>query len=131
MPSKACLFTVDKATGLLGPASYRRSPNREPRPGGVDPSLIVVHGISLPPGEFGGAEIEALFTNTEGADLEMRLYNPIGEVIDNSMGFENNESIERTTANGELLAAGTYFVEMYGYNDADQNEYTLNLTISP
>ncbi|MCG8371134.1 MAG: 1,6-anhydro-N-acetylmuramyl-L-alanine amidase AmpD [Proteobacteria bacterium] len=64
MASKACLFTVDKATGLLGPASYRRSPNREPRPGGVDPSLIVVHGISLPPGEFGGAGIEALFTNT-------------------------------------------------------------------
>ena len=26
--------------------------------------MIVVHGISLPPGEFGGPEIEALFTNT-------------------------------------------------------------------
>jgi AmpD protein len=25
--------------------------------------MIVVHGISLPPGEFGGPEIEALFTN--------------------------------------------------------------------
>jgi AmpD protein len=26
--------------------------------------MIVLHGISLPPGEFGGPEIEALFTNT-------------------------------------------------------------------
>ena len=26
--------------------------------------MIVVHGISLPPGEFGGPGIEALFTNT-------------------------------------------------------------------
>ena len=26
--------------------------------------MIVVHGISLPPGEFGGPEIEALFTNS-------------------------------------------------------------------
>jgi len=26
--------------------------------------MIVVHGISLPPGRFGGTEIEALFTNT-------------------------------------------------------------------
>ena len=26
--------------------------------------MIVLHGISLPPGEFGGSEIEALFTNT-------------------------------------------------------------------
>jgi len=25
--------------------------------------MVVVHGISLPPGEFGGPEIEALFTN--------------------------------------------------------------------
>jgi AmpD protein len=27
------------------------------------PELIVVHGISLPPGEFGGPWIDALFTN--------------------------------------------------------------------
>ena len=28
-----------------------------------DPELIVIHSISLPPGEFGGHEIEQLFTN--------------------------------------------------------------------
>lgn len=39
------------------------SPNHEPRPDGVDISLLVVHAISLPPGEFGGPAIEALFTN--------------------------------------------------------------------
>ena len=39
------------------------SPNQDARPDGTDPSMIVVHGISLPPGEFGGPEIEALFTN--------------------------------------------------------------------
>ena len=40
------------------------SPNRDERPDGAVPSLIVVHGISLPPGKYGGDEIEALFTNT-------------------------------------------------------------------
>ncbi len=40
------------------------SPNHDARPTGVEPSLIVVHGISLPPGEFGGRAIDALFTNT-------------------------------------------------------------------
>lgn len=64
MASKSCLFTVDKATGLLEPAAYCKSPNRDPRPDAVEPVMIVVHGISLPPGEFGGNEIEALFTNT-------------------------------------------------------------------
>ena len=30
----------------------------------MEPDLIVVHGISLPPGEFGGPWIDRLFTNT-------------------------------------------------------------------
>jgi len=64
MASKSCLFAVDKATGLLEPAVQCLSPNRDARPGSADASLIVIHGISLPPGKFGGPEIEALFTNT-------------------------------------------------------------------
>lgn len=47
---------------LLG-ARHCPSPNRDARPAGVDPSLIVLHGISLPPGEFGGSAIEELFCN--------------------------------------------------------------------
>ena len=39
------------------------SPNRDARPPGCDISLIVVHGISLPPGEYGGAWIDDFFTN--------------------------------------------------------------------
>ena len=39
------------------------SPNCAPRPGGEAPSLLVVHGISLPPGEFGGGHIQRLFCN--------------------------------------------------------------------
>lgn len=39
------------------------SPNFGPRPEGVPVSLVVIHSISLPPGVFGGGEVEALFTN--------------------------------------------------------------------
>lgn len=56
-------FTVNTDTGLLDPARLCLSPNRDARPAGVDPSLIVVHGISLPPGQFGGPGIEDLFCN--------------------------------------------------------------------
>jgi len=38
------------------------SPNADERPHG-EVSLIVLHAISLPPGQFGGNAIEALFTN--------------------------------------------------------------------
>jgi N-acetyl-anhydromuramoyl-L-alanine amidase len=39
------------------------SPNCDERPTDCDVSLIVVHGISLPPGEYGGCWIDDLFTN--------------------------------------------------------------------
>jgi AmpD protein len=39
------------------------SPNQDERPAGTEISLLVVHSISLPPGEYGGDSIERLFTN--------------------------------------------------------------------
>ena len=48
----------------MRPARQAPSPNFDRRPAGVDADLIVVHGISLPPGEFGGPWIDLLFTNT-------------------------------------------------------------------
>jgi AmpD protein len=40
------------------------SPNHGPRPDGARIDLLVLHSISLPPGEYGGDGVEALFTNT-------------------------------------------------------------------
>lgn len=40
------------------------SPNHDARPEDVQPDLLVLHNISLPPGEFGGDAIEHLFSNT-------------------------------------------------------------------
>lgn len=55
---------VDSGSGLLLEARQVSSPNCDDRPEGVPIDLIVVHGISLPPGEYGGPWIDALFTNT-------------------------------------------------------------------
>jgi len=56
-------LVVDTQGGLIEPARQCTSPNQDARPDGAQPELIVVHGISLPPGEFGGTAIEELFTN--------------------------------------------------------------------
>jgi AmpD protein len=56
-------FAIDTDRGLLELARQEPSPNCDERPPGVEPDLIVVHGISLPPGEFGGPWIDQLFTN--------------------------------------------------------------------
>jgi AmpD protein len=58
------VLRVDPAGSLLRGATQRLSPNCDARPPGVLPELIVVHGISLPPGEFGGPWVDRLFCNT-------------------------------------------------------------------
>jgi AmpD protein len=55
---------VDSASGLLRGARQVPSPNFDARPDGILPELIVVHGISLPPNQFGGPWIDQLFTNS-------------------------------------------------------------------
>lgn len=39
------------------------SPNSGPRPGKTPIDLIVIHSISLPPGQFGNGNVQRLFTN--------------------------------------------------------------------
>ena len=49
--------------GWFSDASRCPSPNFDARPQGEKISLVVVHAISLPPGEFGGPYVEAFFSN--------------------------------------------------------------------
>jgi len=60
---------VDLESGLMQNARQVASPNHDARPDGAEAELIVVHGISLPPGEFGGPWIERLFMNTLPLDM--------------------------------------------------------------
>jgi AmpD protein len=51
------------ADGLAFGVPFVPSPNCDDRPAGAVIDLLVIHAISLPPGEFGGGAIEALFLN--------------------------------------------------------------------
>ena len=53
---------VDIPTGLLIGVKQVLSPYFDARPSGMVADLVVLHGISLPPGEFGGPWISRLFT---------------------------------------------------------------------
>jgi len=52
-----------RLTGRYPGSRWVPSPNFGPRPEGAPISLLVVHNISLPPGQFGGSEIEDFFCN--------------------------------------------------------------------
>ncbi|MCP4488210.1 MAG: 1,6-anhydro-N-acetylmuramyl-L-alanine amidase AmpD [Gammaproteobacteria bacterium] len=55
-------LTID-AAGWLQTVDVMRSPNFDARPGNTKIRLIVIHAISLPPGEFGGGHIQQFFSN--------------------------------------------------------------------
>ncbi|KPC54100.1 1,6-anhydro-N-acetylmuramyl-L-alanine amidase AmpD [Amantichitinum ursilacus] len=52
------------AAGWYANARHVPSPNQSPRPDGVAVDVLVLHNISLPPGQFGGDTVEQLFTNS-------------------------------------------------------------------
>jgi len=54
---------ADLVSGLVEGVRYIPSPNCDPRPEGMAPEVLVIHSISLPPGQFGGPGIEQLFCN--------------------------------------------------------------------
>ncbi len=56
-------MTIDSSPDQLPDARQVPSPNCDERPADCYIGLIVIHNISLPPGNYGGPEIEQLFTN--------------------------------------------------------------------
>lgn len=51
------------ACGWLSGVVHVPSPNCDARPEGVEATLLVIHAISLPPGQFGSDDVQSLFTN--------------------------------------------------------------------
>ena len=60
------------ANGWVSGVRRIASPNCDIRPPGTAIDLLVIHNISLPPGEFGGDAVVQLFTNT--LDMEAHPY---------------------------------------------------------
>lgn len=58
------MLDIDVASGLLKDARWVPSPNCDERPPGTAIEVMIIHAISLPPGEFGGPAIEQLFCNS-------------------------------------------------------------------
>lgn len=59
---------IDHSLGLCIDAALKLSPNHDERPDPADISGIIIHNISLPPGEFGGDDIEDFFLNQLDCD---------------------------------------------------------------
>jgi len=59
---------LDKPTGIIDTAEFIASPNFDEREHCDSPEVIIIHCISLPPGEYGRGEIQRFFQNQLCAD---------------------------------------------------------------
>ncbi|MBI3547274.1 MAG: 1,6-anhydro-N-acetylmuramyl-L-alanine amidase AmpD [Gammaproteobacteria bacterium] len=57
------LIRIDLSSGIVREARFVSSPNFDARPEGSPIDLLVIHSISLPPGQFDGSDIEQFFCN--------------------------------------------------------------------
>lgn len=57
-------FRINQQTALLEPVKYLASPHCDERPADTDIDMVVIHGISLPPNEFGSDVVEKFFCGT-------------------------------------------------------------------
>ena len=66
-------MSVDPLSGMLLGATQVLSPHQDARPPECTIDLVVVHGISVPPGQFGGPWIDQLFSGDLSAAVQARL----------------------------------------------------------
>jgi len=59
---------LNLTTGIIDSADYIASPNYDERDPNCIPEVIIVHCISLPPGEYGSGDVARFFTNQLSAD---------------------------------------------------------------
>lgn len=110
---------IDIETGLLREAIQVPSPNCDERPVGTEINLLVIHGISLPPGEFGGPWIDALFTKALPADAHPYFQEICGlEVSSHLLVRRNGRIVQYVPFNRRAWHAGvSVFAGRHRCND--------------
>ncbi|MEO5367387.1 MAG: clostripain-related cysteine peptidase, partial [Magnetococcus sp. WYHC-3] len=71
-----------------------------------------------------GSSVELAFNHARG-DLDMTLYDAQGQQVGGSYGVGNSETVSLNS-----LSAGTYYLQVYGWNNAVNPDYTLSITQS-
>lgn len=75
-PTRVRALRLDSLSAWIEGVRRTPSPNQDARPGESDIEMLVLHGISLPPGSFGTPYVEALFRN----ELDPRLHPFFAEI---------------------------------------------------
>lgn len=93
-------FELD-ALGWAGGTRHLASPNRDARPPGQAIELIVIHSISLPPGQFGGDVVDALFLNRLDCSAHPYLAQLVGLRVSSHFFVRRDASVAQFVPCGE------------------------------
>ncbi len=84
---------LDRSSQLIKGIQQISSPNFDDRPLGMEPEVIIIHAISLPPGIYGGNYIEALFCNTLNHQVHDYFANLEGLKVSSHLLIRRNGSV--------------------------------------
>ena len=112
-------LTITNNQFWLSSATHIPSPNFNLRPDNIDIDCLVIHGISLPAGEFGGDDINKLFTNTLDPTCHTDYYSLKDlKVSSHFLIRRNGELIQYVATNHRAWHAGeSTFCGISGCND--------------
>ncbi len=116
LPSRRLQVDAD---GWLPAVRQLRSPHVDARPDGVTIDLLVIHHISLPPGQFGGDAIERLFMGTLDPDGHASFAPLAGVRVSAHFLIQRNGTITQFAACGARAwhAGQSRFLERERCND--------------
>lgn len=132
------MLQLDKTGWLLpqpGRVQLAPSPNHDPRPVGMQPYLLVVHGISLPPNQFYGEAVVQFFQNQLDFDQHLWFENIRGVTVSAHFFIRRNGHLVQfvSTTDRAWHAGTSSFNGVEGCNDfsigvelegADHTPYT-------
>lgn len=102
------------------------SSNHGPRPAGARTDLIVLHCISLPPGQFGGDDVQRLFTNQLDWDRHPYFKSIQGMAVSSHFFIRRNGELQQfVSANDRAWHAG---VSSY-HGRSDCNDYSIGIEL--
>lgn len=114
--------------GLVAPAQWCASPNYGARPAGPvgAVSLLVLHNISLPPGQFGGGYVQQFFTNSLDANAHPYFKEIAGLQVSSHLFIERSgQVVQFVNLNNRAWHAGKSSYQ----GQAECNDYSIGIEL--
>lgn len=119
------MYTID-TKGWFDHAQKHPSENYNQRPSGADVDLLVIHNISLPPGQFGTGYVQQFFCNTLDCQADPALHDIDGLRVSAHLFVERSGACHQFVS----LLDRAWHAGVSSYNGRDNcNDFSIGIEL--